>query len=554
MAIKDTTREMLEMLPPWLAMQDEESTGAKFLDVIGSQIEDIQDIIDAILSRAIIVPGDDSITILDIDYLYKLVPHKGAIDENRLSVRGYRGNIEFFLDKVDNIYRFYAGDDEAYYYDADENTLYFKSHFDSLMVNDALYEGSLELHHVWNPFDEAGLLLGCPRLYGERNDSYRDRLVDVFANKGNSSRSGLINYISRSLGINEEKVIIDSLDNREFIDSLMNHDGSMKPELMEYIRASKSVNGFGANSYWDALDESKAGLHYLPMIWDIGLVNWDSSKIQNGIGDTDDLLVIQPEQEEFEQSFTYNVYAEGLHYPDRKIYPEHRFKYKVYAVGKKYDDGYSPEVYKYTITASDLMLLAFDIVAKSSYQHEYLIDYSYVNIYPKETIEHVAGVDIAENSHRYVTKNTKLVDGTYCTNTPRRYLQIIATMESDETKRLTPELNSVTLHYSVGGVDKSIVFQGEDIVTRIDPNNHIVGFESHTWNDASPYVKVRNDTNDSYNTVVDTSGILQLTYGEYQKVYNSKGDWTDGMSNPGTSNVTIDLINGNLKLDNTRVL
>jgi len=56
-------------------------------------------------------------------------------------------------------------------------------------------------HHVYNAFDEAGLLLGLPRLKDEQNPEYKQRLLDVFVHRANSTYTGLVNGITRELGL-----------------------------------------------------------------------------------------------------------------------------------------------------------------------------------------------------------------------------------------------------------------------------------------------------------------------------------------------------------------
>lgn len=54
---------------------------------------------------------------------------------------------------------------------------------------------------AWNQFDEHGLVLSTARLPGEANWEYKRRLLDVFTNISNSSYRGLINGITRELGL-----------------------------------------------------------------------------------------------------------------------------------------------------------------------------------------------------------------------------------------------------------------------------------------------------------------------------------------------------------------
>lgn len=54
---------------------------------------------------------------------------------------------------------------------------------------------------VFNEFDYHGTLLGLPRLLGESNANYKKRLLDVYVHRANSSYTGLINGITRELGL-----------------------------------------------------------------------------------------------------------------------------------------------------------------------------------------------------------------------------------------------------------------------------------------------------------------------------------------------------------------
>ena len=64
-----------------------------------------------------------------------------------------------------------------------------------------------EPHQVWNEFDSHGVLVGLPRLEEEKNVSYKQRLMDVFVHRANSTPRGLIYGITRELGLKIEKVI-----------------------------------------------------------------------------------------------------------------------------------------------------------------------------------------------------------------------------------------------------------------------------------------------------------------------------------------------------------
>lgn len=56
-------------------------------------------------------------------------------------------------------------------------------------------------HHVFNEFDQQGIFLGLERLRNEDNATYKQRLLDVMTNKASSAYRGLINGITRELGL-----------------------------------------------------------------------------------------------------------------------------------------------------------------------------------------------------------------------------------------------------------------------------------------------------------------------------------------------------------------
>ncbi len=57
------------------------------------------------------------------------------------------------------------------------------------------------VQNVYNQFDEFGLFIGLPRLSGENIESYKARLLDTYINRANSTYQGLINGITRELGL-----------------------------------------------------------------------------------------------------------------------------------------------------------------------------------------------------------------------------------------------------------------------------------------------------------------------------------------------------------------
>jgi len=158
-----------------------------------------------------------------------------------------------------------------------------------------------EVYNIWNCFDEFGLLLGLPRILGEKNADYKERLLDVYTNPANSTYSGLINGISRELGLSTGDISIEKLSDLmdpTYSGNLLNDEGhAIGTKLVDYANEVYDHNPiFWGNvvadeSYWDGVDEETNGYNYLPHIWDplaIGIYGkWQTA----GIGDNDDLWV-----------------------------------------------------------------------------------------------------------------------------------------------------------------------------------------------------------------------------------------------------------------------
>lgn len=68
-------------------------------------------------------------------------------------------------------------------------------------VADVAIRGTPTASAVFNELDSHGVFLGLPRLPDERNAAYKKRLLDVFARRANSTELGLLNGITRELGL-----------------------------------------------------------------------------------------------------------------------------------------------------------------------------------------------------------------------------------------------------------------------------------------------------------------------------------------------------------------
>lgn len=553
-------------IPQWMKMSEENSNGGALISTLGEQLDLLKDFMINILQEPMVnvtsAPEFREVDIFNIDFLYKFnVPRTIDVESPSFNMSGIINTSKYDLTEAKYLYDFYRSDDSSVFIDHEKWIIYSKIKFDTLILNGIEFNGeAFENHHVWNPLDEMGLMFGCHRYPNEKNADYKIRLFEVFRKPGNSSKTGLINFISRSLKISEEEIHINELSDDEFVSSLINEDGTLQTDLKEYIEISRKINDLDSTLYWNLLEEDNLGLKYLPMIWDTGLDKWDDKDIQSGIGWNDDLEVDFEENVKIDQDFEYGIWAEGLQNPDRKIYPEHEFKYKIYAEGYIQDKGYKPEEYQYLIKASRLIRLVFEVVATKIYDNRYTL------LFPSSNQAINVSQDATNiEAEKYIvdTDHVLFTNGNYCVNENKRYLQLLSILQTNNDKQ-TPKLSDITVSYklqSTPTVTNKITVKGESGIESNylgDPNHVRVGFEVNNWGDATPVVRVRQDVNDIQRAIIkdydddgnlipDVNRTIQLDTAEYRLIYDSGGDWEDGMMNSGTKNVKI-TNNGTLTL------
>ena len=219
------TEKIRSKLPNWLQMkkQPNDSLGLQFLNFFGVQFDDIKSILEYAYKQTRIEDADEAF----VDTVYKaMLPT--YFDMKTLS--GVIGSATT-LAKADTLYKFFGlavnyeldepiHQPNYYYVDEERKIVYVRESYDKdrdmqfgqidlVLTDGSILNEALTLHHVWNFFDEFGALLSCPRLFGEKNHDYKNRILDVFLNPANSTKVGLANGISRELGIRYHKVWTD---------------------------------------------------------------------------------------------------------------------------------------------------------------------------------------------------------------------------------------------------------------------------------------------------------------------------------------------------------
>lgn len=215
------TAAILDALPHWFKIrkQSEDSIGARFLNVAGLELDDARYVIEYAYRQCYI----DTADIGQVDFCYKAIVPMPLKVSNLDTVFANKSG----LTKTTSIKQFFGIDQnisnknlhsfEYYYVDEKRNIIYVRQKFNADAIHDngkitlnfkdgTSYVRDLIPHPVWNFFDELGALVSCPRLFEEPNIEYKKRILDVFENKANATRDGLINGIARELSIRRNLV------------------------------------------------------------------------------------------------------------------------------------------------------------------------------------------------------------------------------------------------------------------------------------------------------------------------------------------------------------
>lgn len=222
MQFADITKRIISKLPFWfnIKKKPENSIGALFLDVFGVTLQEVKDVIEYAYKQTHILTADISM----IDTVYKGVVPQSVINGLNINAQitgaGYvlkqvNTTEEFFVRSYDQMMHPLTDPGDIFYLDKESYLIYVLKPYEKSLIdksptlvaiidNKTFVEIPLSIHMVWNYFDEFGYLLGCPRIYGEKNVDYKKRLLDVFENTANASMTGLLNGISRELGLTKK--------------------------------------------------------------------------------------------------------------------------------------------------------------------------------------------------------------------------------------------------------------------------------------------------------------------------------------------------------------
>lgn len=391
------TRNLMAKLPSWMRMsKDPDSIGAQFLNVFGISYEEFEEEMNYVQNNFYIETADVEM----VDILYKIPLKRETIldfeNNNRIAnatiVDSEGQERDLTISKT--LRRFYSTNENLPlgFLSREDGYLYLRVDMSSIQDKEnpfnrvEIFEAShynVEYHHVWNAFDEFGYLLGLKRLPLEPNDSFKNRILDVFKNPGSSTREGIKNGLARELGLSRDELKIYKLDESAFQDELVKPDGSPTKRLRDYARRINQKLKFTVDTlnlgeaYWHSLEEENIGIYFLPHIWDIDSSLFETKEFQSGVGYGDDLKVNKPEvDEDTYRNFTMSVSLVGYYEDFEEFFPEIYFQYKIYAEGKILENSYKEEEFKYKIIATEEFDQQYSVRASQEflYLEQFLFD------------------------------------------------------------------------------------------------------------------------------------------------------------------------------------
>lgn len=230
------TSSILDMLPHWFneRKHSKDSISARYLNIMGLELDDARYVLDYAYDQCYI----DTCDMKQVDFCYKCIIPMPYTPNDIKQVKA----LNTVLYKAETIKDFFGIDRhgitdlnlhsfDSYFIDEVRNILYVRQRFNADAINDngkitIVFQNEektyrLVPHQVWNFFDELGALVSCPRIAQEPNFEYKERIKDVFKNRANASKNGLINGIARELALRTTLYWHDASKDIELLDSMI---------------------------------------------------------------------------------------------------------------------------------------------------------------------------------------------------------------------------------------------------------------------------------------------------------------------------------------------
>lgn len=192
------TQRMADEYPFWTKIRNnKESNGQLFLNYFGIELEVVYDYLLWIKDQKYIQTVD--VTVLDWVYMYQL-PDIMLND----TLQFMQGDKEIpVLETLQEF--FYNERNQGGIVDYQDKRFYTTKAYGPLKLNitrddvTTAHDVTPMDYHIWGALDEFGLMLGVERLHLEKNEEYRERILDVFRYPAGTHDIGLTNGIAREL-------------------------------------------------------------------------------------------------------------------------------------------------------------------------------------------------------------------------------------------------------------------------------------------------------------------------------------------------------------------
>ena len=202
------TQRMADEYPNWSKIrQTKESNGQLFLNYFALELEEIISYLEWIHEQKYISTVD--LGSLDWIYRYSLPVLSPEDDVQFLKAVGASMVEVPVLETMKEF--FYNDQNDGGIVDYEESKFYTTKDIGNLVFN-LTRNGNKSSHviepmdyHLWNSLDEFGLLLGVNRQDLERNQDYKERLLDVFRYPSGTHDIGLTHGIARELNLVQRK-------------------------------------------------------------------------------------------------------------------------------------------------------------------------------------------------------------------------------------------------------------------------------------------------------------------------------------------------------------
>lgn len=324
--ISQNTKNILRRFPTWTSVfEDSEedatpsiatpnSTGGRFLTAL------LQDSIDQFVTKIDLQNINNYIASANEDILsWVYISYNIPVNISSVVGDGVR------LATVHDLGDFYnlKKTDHAFYYNPVDKQILTIRKYDSLLVNNSLYDQYPI--NVYNIFDEFGVRVGLPRLFLEDNARYKKRILDVYKNLPAVYKDGLQRTLRRELdiwkvygatpdsayiGATPEIIEISDMETSSpyFTDSgkplekfknIVLDLNKRYPSNLGYVRWEEGT--------WDYAGMENEGISRIPSIYDTAASPLNQL-YQPGIGDfSDGRIIIEAEEK---STISFDGYAE----------------------------------------------------------------------------------------------------------------------------------------------------------------------------------------------------------------------------------------------------